>query len=38
MKDGAHTFAVVRVTDDRMSVVSYDWDHVFDKRLPIKKL
>jgi 3',5'-cyclic AMP phosphodiesterase CpdA len=41
VKDGAHTFAVVRVTDDRMSVVSYDWDHdawsgVFDKRLPIK--
>ncbi len=43
VKDGAHTFAVVRVTDDSMSVVSYDWDHdvwasVFDKRLPIKKL
>jgi len=43
VKDGAHTFAVVRVTDDRMSVVSYDWDHdvwsgVFDKRLPAKKL
>jgi len=31
------------VTDDHMSVVSYDWDHdvwagVFDKRIPIKKL
>ncbi|CAN5854641.1 metallophosphoesterase [soil metagenome] len=42
VKDGAHTFAVVHVTDDRMSVVSYDWDRdawagVFDKRLPIKK-
>ncbi len=41
VKNGAHTFAVVHVTDDRISVVSYDWDHdvwsgAFDKRLPIK--
>lgn len=38
VKDGAHTFAVVHVTDERMSVASFDWDHdawggVFDKRM-----
>ena len=42
VKDGAHTFAVVHVTDQRMSVASFDWDHdawagVFDKLLPAKK-
>jgi 3',5'-cyclic AMP phosphodiesterase CpdA len=41
VKDGAHTFAVVHVTDDRMSVASFDWDRdawadVFEKRLPPK--
>jgi len=43
VKDGAHTFAVVHVTDERMSVASFDWDRsawagVFDKRLPPKKM
>ena len=27
VKGGAHTFAVVRVTDDRMTVAEWDWDH-----------
>lgn len=40
VKDGAHTFAVVHITDDRMTVASYDWDgdrwaDVHDKSLPI---
>lgn len=40
VKDGAHTFAVVHVTDDRMTVGSFDWDRdvwagVFDKTLPV---
>ena len=40
VKDGAHTFAVVHVTDERMSVASFDWDHdswagVFDKSMPL---
>lgn len=26
VKDGAHTFAIVHVTDDRFTVTSYDWD------------
>jgi len=26
VKDGAHTFAVVRITDDRFTLASYDWD------------
>lgn len=26
VKDGAHTFAVVHVTDDRFTLASYDWD------------
>lgn len=39
VKDGAHTFAVVRMTDERMLVASFDWDEdrwagVFDKRIP----
>ena len=43
VKDGAHTFAVVRVSDDRMSVASFEWEldlwaDVFDKRLKPKKL
>ena len=27
VKGGAHTFAVVHVTDDRMTVAEYDWDN-----------
>jgi 3',5'-cyclic AMP phosphodiesterase CpdA len=26
VKDGAHTFATVRITDDRFTLASYDWD------------
>ena len=42
VKDGAHTFAVVHVTDDRMSVASFDWDHdawgdAFYKAMPLPK-
>jgi predicted MPP superfamily phosphohydrolase len=42
VKDGAHTFAVVHVTDARMSVASFDWDHdswagVFDKSMPLPR-
>jgi hypothetical protein len=42
VKNGAHTFAVVHVTDDRMTVASYDWDRsawagVHDKRLPTRR-
>ncbi len=43
VKNGAHTFAVVHVTDDRISVSSFDWDHdvsagVFEKRITPQKL
>lgn len=39
VKDGAHTFAVVRVTDDRASVAFRDWERdawvgTVDRRLP----
>ena len=39
VKDGAHTFAVAHVTDDRMTIASYDWDRdgwagMLDKRMP----
>lgn len=39
VKDGAHTFAVVHVTDDRASVAFRDWERdawvgVIDRRLP----
>jgi hypothetical protein len=39
VKDGAHTFAVVHVTDERMTVAAFDWDHdtwagSFEKRMP----
>jgi hypothetical protein len=39
VKDGAHTFAVVHVTDDRMTVASFDWDlhawaGAFEKTMP----
>jgi hypothetical protein len=39
VKHDAHTFAVVHVTDERMTVASFDWERdawsgVFDKRLP----
>jgi 3',5'-cyclic AMP phosphodiesterase CpdA len=42
VKDGAHTFAVVHVTDERMSVASFDWDHdawsgQFEKRMPLAR-
>jgi hypothetical protein len=42
VKDGAHTFAVVHVTDERVTVASFDWDHdawadYFDKALPLPK-
>lgn len=43
VKDGAHTFAVVHVTDERMSVAEYDWDRdrweggVFEKLMKIAK-
>jgi len=41
VKNGAHTFAVVHVTDDRMTVAAYDWDSsvwagVSDRRLPTR--
>ena len=40
VKDGAHTFAVVHVTDERITVASFDWDHdtwaaPFEKRMPL---
>jgi hypothetical protein len=39
VKHNAHTFAVVHVTDDRMTVASFDWERdvwseTFDKGLP----
>jgi predicted phosphodiesterase len=39
VKNDAHTFAVVHVTDDRFTLASRDWDHdawagVFEKTLP----
>jgi hypothetical protein len=42
VKDGAHTFAVVHITDERMTVSSFDWDHdawadYFDKSLPLPR-
>ena len=42
VKDGAHTFAVVHVTDERMTVASFDWDHdtwagAFEKRMPLPR-
>ena len=42
VKDGAHTFAVVHVTDERMTVASFDWDHdtwaaPFEKRMPLPR-
>jgi hypothetical protein len=42
VKDGAHTFAVVHITDDRMTVASYDWDSdrwadVYDKSLAVTR-
>ena len=42
VKDGAHTFAVVHITDDRMTVASYDWESdrwadVHDKSLPVAR-
>jgi predicted phosphodiesterase len=42
VKDGAHTFAVVHVTDERMTVASFDWDHdawagAFEKRMPVPR-
>lgn len=27
VKDGAHTYALVHVTDDKVSITSHDWDH-----------
>jgi predicted phosphodiesterase len=42
VKDGAHTFAVVHVTDERMTVASFDWDQdtwggAFEKRMPLPR-
>ena len=42
VKDGAHTFAVVHITKDRLTLGSFDWDAdrwsgEFEKSLPLPR-